>query len=95
MEQDSTKVQATEQKDERTVSRRALIKAGWVIPAVMVVGIPKNALAMTGSDYNGGGGGNHDSDSHFSDNHYSWNYSSNWLSSLIQRIQYRWSWWGW
>jgi hypothetical protein len=33
------------------VSRRALLKAGWVVPVVMAVGIPRNAFAQ----YNGGG----------------------------------------
>lgn len=32
------------------LSRRALVKAGWVIPVVLAVGIPRNAMAMTGSD---------------------------------------------
>jgi hypothetical protein len=103
MEQETPKVQATEQKDERTVSRRALIKAGWVIPAVMVVGIPKNALAMTGSDA-GGGGGDHDSDhdsdhnsdhdsDRDSDRHYDFR-DYDW-GSLLRRLRLRWSWWGW
>lgn len=98
MQQDPTNPQAEPRKDERTVSRRALIKAGWVIPAVMVVGIPKNALAMTGSDYNSGGGGDHDSEhdsDHDSDNSYDWNYSNTWFYSWYKKIQYQWSWWGW
>jgi hypothetical protein len=33
----------------RGVSRRALLKAGWVVPVVMAVGIPRNAFA----DYEG------------------------------------------
>ena len=32
------------------VSRRALVKAGWIVPVVLAVGIPRNALAQTGSD---------------------------------------------
>jgi hypothetical protein len=28
------------------VSRRALLKAGWIVPVVMAVGIPKNAFAQ-------------------------------------------------
>jgi hypothetical protein len=30
----------------RSVSRRALLKAGWVVPVVMAVGIPKDAFAQ-------------------------------------------------
>lgn len=36
-------------KARRGVSRRALIKAGWIVPVVMAVGIPRNAFAQ----YNG------------------------------------------
>lgn len=73
------------------VSRRALLKAGWVIPAIMVVGIPKDALAMTGSDYSGGGGTYDDHDHHYS---YSYSWSS-WWGSYWKKLSYRWSWWGW
>lgn len=34
----------------KMVSRRALVRAGWVVPVVLAVGIPRNALAATGSD---------------------------------------------
>lgn len=40
--------------DER---RRALLKAGWVVPVFLAVGIPRNAFAQSGSDATGGGGG--------------------------------------
>lgn len=32
------------------LSRRALVKAGWIVPVVLAVGIPRNALAQSGSD---------------------------------------------
>lgn len=32
------------------VSRRALVKAGWVVPVIFAVGIPRNAMAQNGSD---------------------------------------------
>jgi hypothetical protein len=38
--------QATETR--RGVSRRALLKAGWIVPVVMAVGIPRNAFAQYG-----------------------------------------------
>jgi hypothetical protein len=31
--------------EARSVSRRALIKLGWVVPVVMAVGIPRDAFA--------------------------------------------------
>lgn len=34
----------------KMVSRRALVRAGWVVPVVLAVGIPRNALAQSGSD---------------------------------------------
>lgn len=75
-------------KAEPTVSRRALIKAGsWIIPAVLVVGIPKNALAMTGSDAGGGSGGDGTYDHHETD----WREA---LESFWRKLRYRWSsWW--
>ena len=39
------------------LSRRALIRAGWVIPAVLVVSLPSAAFADYGTAPNGGGGG--------------------------------------
>lgn len=33
-----------------SVSRRALVKAGWVVPVVLAVGIPRDAFAQNGSD---------------------------------------------
>ncbi len=40
------------------MSRRAIVKAGgWLIPAVIVVGMPRNALAQSGSDAQPGNGG--------------------------------------
>ena len=90
MTQDPRNDQGTE-KAEPTVSRRALIKAGsWIIPAVLVIGIPKNALAMTGSDAGGGTGGTGDGDSY--DYH-----DTDWreaLESFWRKLRYRWSsWW--
>lgn len=35
--------------------RRNLLKAGWIVPVILAVGIPRNALAQGGSD--GGSGG--------------------------------------
>ncbi len=32
------------------LSRRALVKAGWVVPVVLAVGIPRNAMAQQSSD---------------------------------------------
>lgn len=39
------------------ISRRALVKAGWVVPVVLAVGIPRDALAQNGSDATVGNGG--------------------------------------
>jgi hypothetical protein len=32
----------------RSVSRRALLKVGWVVPVIMAVGIPRDAFAQYG-----------------------------------------------
>jgi len=31
------------------LSRRALVKAGWAVPVVLALGIPRNAVAQTAS----------------------------------------------
>ncbi len=38
---------------ETKVSRRALLRAGWIVPVVLAVGIPRASLAQTGSDAGG------------------------------------------
>ena len=47
---DMEKMAASLSASRVAVSRRALVKAGWVVPVVLAVGIPRNALAQTGSD---------------------------------------------
>ncbi|MCE9601453.1 MAG: hypothetical protein K8S21_04455 [Gemmatimonadetes bacterium] len=47
---DMEKMAASLSASRTAVSRRALVKAGWVVPVVLAVGIPRNALAQTGSD---------------------------------------------
>lgn len=37
------------------LSRRALVKAGWVVPVVFALGIPKRTMALTASGGDGGG----------------------------------------
>jgi hypothetical protein len=43
--------------EQKLVSRRALMRAGWIVPVIMAVGIPRDALYAEGSDGQGGGGG--------------------------------------
>jgi hypothetical protein len=31
---------------QRTLSRRALIRLGWVVPVVLAVGVPRDAFAQ-------------------------------------------------
>jgi hypothetical protein len=35
--------------ERKMVSRRALVRLGWIVPVVLAVGIPRNALAVAGS----------------------------------------------
>ena len=41
-EQDSPEVRSVR---EKTFARRALLRAGWTVPVVLSVGLPRNALA--------------------------------------------------
>jgi hypothetical protein len=43
--------------EPKTVSRRALMRAGWIVPVIMAVGIPRDALYAEGSDGQDGGDG--------------------------------------
>ena len=42
------------------LSRRALVKAGWVVPVVFALGIPKSTMAQTSSSGGLTGGGGYD-----------------------------------
>lgn len=42
------------------LSRRALVKAGWVVPVVLALGIPKTTMAQTSSSGGQTGGGGYD-----------------------------------
>jgi len=47
MDQDKNAQSSTTER--KLVSRRALVRAGWIVPVVLAVGIPKNALAQYGN----------------------------------------------
>lgn len=54
MDNDQTAQDST--PEVKTVSRRALMRAGWIVPVILAVGIPRDALYAEGSDGQNGNG---------------------------------------